>query len=269
MKRVFVILGILFISLSSFGAEKRVAISFRAGLYSPSSQTYNDDVIPPINNMLTEFTAWLSSAGLNAKLDELDEIKGGMTYGGEIEFFVVPQFSLAFGAELWKKKPSASVKANGVVGGDSYDISEDYQIEASLTPLLLTLRVNLSSERFRAYLGGGAGYYMGKILVKDEWDWKENGVSFEKGSHQIESTGESIIPHVNGGFDFDLSENLSISADLRYSFGTIKSFEIKKDTTDPTSIGKNLTYEDVNGVEKDFKWELSGFNFGVNLKIKF
>lgn len=249
--------------------EKRIAFSLKGGLYIPSSSTYNDEVLPPVNNSLTEFNAWLSSAGLKSSLDELDEIKGGITFGGEVEFFVSRGFSFSLGAEYWKQTPKASVEASGNVGGDSYEISDKYQIEHSLIPILATLRASLPSDRFRAYIGAGIGYYMGKIILKEEWDWKENGISFEKGSSKLESSGKAIIPHLNGGFDLDITNNISISADLRYPLGKIKSFRIDKDTSDPTAVGKNLKYEDVNGKEKDFKWELNGFNFGVNLKFKF
>ncbi len=261
--------SILSFSVLLIGEEKRIAFSLRGGLYTPSSSTYNDEVLPPVNNSFTEFTAWLSSAGLKTNLDELDEIKGGMTYGGEVEFFVSRNLSFAIGAEYWIQKPKASIKASGSISGDSYEISDEFEVSASLIPVVATLRVGLPSERFRAYIGGGIGYYMGKVFIKEEWDWKENGISFEKGSHEIESSGKAVIPHINGGFDFDIKKNISISADLRYPLGTIKAFKIEKDTSDPRSIGENLKFEDVNGEEKDFKWELSGFNFGVNIKFKF
>ncbi len=266
--KTFIILTLLF-PLLLMAEEKKIALSLKGGFYSPSSSTYNNEVIPPVNNSLTEFNAWLSSTGLKSNLDELDEIKGGIVFGGEVEFFVSRQFSFSFGADYWKQTPKASVGASGTVGGDSYDISDKYQINFSLIPIFTTLRVSLPSEMFRAYIGAGIGYYMGKIVLKEEWDLKENGVSVEKGSHELESSGKAIIPHLNGGFDFDITKSISISADLRYPLGKIKSFRIEKDTSDPTNVGENLKYEDVNGEEKDFKWELSGFNFGVNLKFKF
>ncbi|MGQ9471630.1 MAG: hypothetical protein ACUVR0_08075 [Candidatus Aminicenantales bacterium] len=79
--------------------KKGFSISFKGGIYTPSSSTYNDEALPPINNDLTELSAFLSLAGLTSKIDELDEIRGGMIYGGEIEFFFNPMFSIAFGAE--------------------------------------------------------------------------------------------------------------------------------------------------------------------------
>lgn len=266
--RAFTILISLFPFLL-MAEEKRITFSLKGGLYTPSSSTYNNEVLPPVNNSLTRFNAWLSSMGLKSNLDELDEIKGGITFGGEVEFFVSREFSFSFGAEYWKRTPEASIKASGTVSGDSYEISYKSQIEFSLIPVFTTLRVSLPSEMFRVYIGAGIGYYMGKIVLKQEWDEKENGISFEKGSHELESSGKAIIPHLNGGFDFDITKNISISADLRYPFGKIKSFRIDKDTSDPTAVGENLKYDDVNGEEKDFKWELSGFNFGVNLKFKF
>lgn len=269
MRSKFFLIFILSFSVLLIGEEKKIAISLRSGLYTPSSSTYNNEVIPPVNNSLTEFNAWLSSAGLKSNMDELDEIKGGIAFGGEIEFFVSRQFSFAIGAEYWRQTPKASIEASGTVSGDSYDISDKYQIEASLIPVLATVRISFPSNKFRAFMGAGIGYYMGKIILKEEWDWKENGISFEKGSHEIESSGKSLIPHLNGGFDFDITKNISISADLRYPLGTIKTFKIERNTSDLASIGENLKYEDVNGKEKEFKWELSGFNFGVNLKFKF
>lgn len=267
LKTFFVLL--LFLSVFLTGQDRKIAFSLKGGFYTPSSSTFNNDVVPSVNNALTDFNAWLSSAGLKSSMDELDEIKGGITLGGEVEFFVSSRFSFAIGVEYWRQKPKASVEASGKIGGDSYDISSKYDIETSLIPVIATLRASLPSDNFRAYMGAGIGYYMGKVVLKESWDWKENGISFEKGEHELESSGKAIIPHLNGGFDFDLTKNISICADLRYPFGTIKSFKIEKDTSDPASVGESLKYEDANGEEKEYKWELSGFNFGISIKFKF
>ncbi|MGQ9471629.1 MAG: hypothetical protein ACUVR0_08070 [Candidatus Aminicenantales bacterium] len=124
------------------------------------------------------------------------------------------------------------------MGGNSYDFKDKLSGERSLIPILGTVRVALPYKKFRAYIRGGVGYYMGKIAFKWDQDLRKNGNSIEKRSLEWEASGKAIIPHIDGGFDFDISENLLFSADLKYPIGKIKTFKVDKNTEDPDSVGK-------------------------------
>lgn len=66
-----------------------------------------------------------------------------------------------------------------------YDILK-MSIKASLVPITVSLRAH-PLTKIDGYIGGGAGYYMGKIIMKEEWNYQMNGESYDSGSREIES----------------------------------------------------------------------------------
>jgi len=270
MKLKNVIISILLLSSVLFGADKKFSLSFRCGYYLPSSSTYNDEMRPALNANLNNLNTWLIEEGFTNNLTELGKINGKMLFGGELEFFPVSIFSVAVGAQIWQNSlPQGSLQGSGTIDNIPYDISEKISVKASVVPITVSLRAHLLTGKIDGYIGAGAGYYMGKVVMKEEWNYQMNGESYDSGSQEIESKGNSILPHINAGFIINLMRNVALSLDARYPLGAIKSFTIKRDTVDPTNVGNKLRFEDSNGVEKQFKWELSGIDTGLNLLIRF
>jgi len=117
-------------------------------------------------------------------------------------------------------------------------------------------------------MGGGLGYYFARYTEKESWTWVEGDETVDSGSRKTVATGDAVMPHAEVGAEYKLSSRVSLLAVIRYPFGTIGSFKIKKSADDPAAVGQKLTFYDSDGVQRDFKWELSGPVLGVNLKIK-
>lgn len=266
---VFLIAG-FFILTSCLQAKKRIGISIKGGFYSPLSSTLNNKYIPQINQAFVSMATGLGSFGLSTELAVIEKIGGSTTYGGEIELFFMPHFSLALSGEYWEKKAlSASVDATGNIEGSSFNTNMKYVMDVSLIPIVGTIRYNLPYKRLVGYLGFGVGYYIGKINYSWEYKIKKDEFTYYNEYWEYESLGISIIPNVNLGLEFKITNNIFIAADLKSPLGSIKSFEIKKSTLDSTEIGEELGYVDIDGNEKPMKWELTGFHIGISSKIKF
>ena len=116
-------------------------------------------------------------------------------------------------------------------------------------------------------MGGGVGIYMSKVEIDEGYNCMKNGVKILDEEEAMEAKASSMIPHINAGFDFNMTENISIAIDLRYIFGKIKSFKIKE-SYDKNKVGNELKFVDEKGMEKNFQWELNGLNFGIFLRVK-
>jgi len=227
-------------------------------------------MFPALNANLKNLDTWLIEEGFTTNLTELRKINGKILFGGELQFSPVPIFSVAVGAQMWQNSlPQGSLQGRGTIDDIPYDILEKMSIKASLVPITVSLRAHPLTGKIDGYIGGGAGYYMGKIIMKEEWNYQMNGESYDSGSREIESKGNALLPHINAGITINLMRNVGLSLDAKYPLGKIKSFTIKRDTEDPTNVGNKLIFEDSNGVEKQLKWELSGIDVGLNLLIRF
>ncbi|MBC7350172.1 MAG: hypothetical protein H5U05_09390 [Candidatus Aminicenantes bacterium] len=270
MKLRNVIVGIVLLSSILTAADKKFSLSFRCGYYQPSSSTYNNGVNPAINANLNILNAWLIEEGLTTELTELGKMSGKILFGGELEFFAVNKLSVAVGAQVWQNSlPQGSLHGTGTIDDIPVDVSEKMSVKASLIPITVSLRAHYLAGKIGGYIGGGAGWYMGKVIMKEEWNFQSNGETYDSGTREIESKGSSILPHINAGFKVNLMDNIALSLDARYPLGKIKSFTIKRDTGDPAQVGQKLTFIDIYGEEKQFKWELSGVDVGLNLLIRF
>ena len=250
-----------------FGAEKKPTLSLKGGFYSPSSSTFNNEAVPSTNRELKDIASYLMASGFSPNYDELEKMKGNATFGGEIELFFLRRFSITLGAEYWKSTSSASLEASGHVEGSLYGANLNIDFKASLMPITCTLRMRFPYKKLRTYAGGGIGLYMGQVELQEDYNHTKDGDSVRTSEISEEARGSSMIPHVNGGFDLNITETLSLGIDVRYLFGKIKSFEIKE-SSDKSRVKSQLTFVDENGLEKAFQWELDGINLGIFLRIK-
>lgn len=269
MKIKRIVVALLALSVLAYAGDSKFSLSLRGGYYLPVTSTFNDDYLPAVNQYLNELNSYLTSLDFTSTVSEMKKLKGGAVFGGELEIFASQQFSIALGAEYWSKKTAGSIDSEGTIDDVSYQISEGSLIKTTVIPIVATFRVNLPFKSFRAYIGGGVGYYLGKVKVEDSWSWIEGSETVDSGTREVKSSGSSFVPHANIGVDLNLSGSIVLAADIRYPFGSINSFKIKSDTEDENMIGEKLTFMDMNGAEKDFKLELSGPSLGIKLKILF
>lgn len=250
---------------SAFSFDKKFYISFRGGYYSPSSSTFNNEALPPTNRELNETAAMIYSLGVNPEYEELNTIKGAFSFGGELEAIFWKGFSFSIGIESWKDSSSGKTKFTGNIGDSFYNIAREADIVMSVSPIYLTLKYSILLQRFRFYGGTGAGYYKSKIKLSS---FSKLWSNYAATTQEIEAQENVFIPHINLGVDFNIVKFLLISIDIKYVFGSIDRFEIKK-STNAELILRELTFVDNNGIQLPFKWELTGPNIGIVLRFLF
>ncbi|MCX8159420.1 MAG: hypothetical protein N3G18_00625 [Candidatus Saccharicenans sp.] len=270
MKKIRLLLvALVILATAAIGAEPRLAFSLRGSYYVPSSTTFNKEYVPAVNASLKQLSDFLADMGLAGTSQNLAEITGTFSFGGELEFKAGPQFFVALGAEYIFKNVKSELNVSGTVEEVAVDVAQQGKVGLSSLPLLLTIRINLPITTVRVYLGGGVGYYFNRAVITEKWRWQENLINISEGSRKVVATSQNIFPHANVGADLAVSTRLYLSGDIRVPFGTVKAFKIKSDSLDSSLVGQNLTFINADGLEKDFKWELVGPVISVSLKYKF
>lgn len=264
-----IVIGVLLLSVWVLAQQSPVSFSLRGGYYLPSSSTFNKDYVPVVNNNFNELNTYLTDIGLKGTVQEFKKMTGAAIFGGEFEFKASEQFSLVLGAEYSQKTFTGFLDSSGTIEEVSYEVTEESKFRMSVIPIYGTFRINLPVRVARVYIGGGAGYYLGRIKAEEQWSWVQGSETVDTGTRKTIASGQAVIPHANLGAELKLGGSVTLAMDLRFPFGAIKSFKIKSDTADSNLAGQNLTFVDDKGIEKEFKWEMTGPNLGVNLKIKF
>ena len=270
MKKWFLMAGILAgsCSLSALDTGGRLSFGLKGGMFSPSSRTFNREIVPAFNRSIEDFITQAAAFGFSSKSDSLDEIGLGPLFGAEVEWFFLPYLSAALGTEYFRRTPSAYSEASGQEGGTTYELRQDYRVRACIIPVLMTVRYHFPLKRWRIYAGAGAGYYSGRLDFKTDFSLKINGAPAEAETSRNEGTGRAVVPHLSAGLNFELIKRVSLAADVRYALGKINSFKIKNHTQ-AEMVGLEMTYIDAAGDEKPIRWELSGLSLGILIKVNF
>ncbi len=269
MKLKGVLLGVLMLSTVVLAQDSKVAFSLRGGYYIPSSSTFNNEYISVVNNNLLEFAQYLQDLGLSGGYRNMGKLNGAIIFGGEFEFKVGPQFYIVLGSEYLFKNFENNLEMIGSVEDLAVEVIHQGKVKMSSLPILATIRIDLPVTAVRVYFGGGAGYYLSRVSLEENWLWQENLVAVSSGERKIKATAQDVIPHGNLGAELKLSEKFYLAGDIRVPFGTVKSFKIKSDTLDESLVGQKLSFINSEGQETDFKWELTGPSLTVSLKYKF
>ncbi|MDD8020046.1 MAG: outer membrane beta-barrel protein [Acidobacteriota bacterium] len=271
MKIKPLIIALLTLSVMAYAQEEKQKFSFsiRGSYFIPLSSTFNNQLRPATNENLHALVTYLKDFGLTSFYNEMGKMNGAINIGGEFEVRATEQFSLAFGVDYAFKTLSTSVNSGGTVDSISYSVNETGEVGLSVLPITATFRINLPFSKIRAHIGGGLGYYLARYTEKESWQWIEDEESIDSGTRKTVATGNAFLPHAEAGAEYKLSRKISLAAIIRYPFGTIGSFKIKEASDDPAAVGQKLTFIDADGIQRDFKWELSGPLIGVNLKFRF
>lgn len=211
---------------------------------------------------------WLSSRpNLPAVVKErekntiLGSFRMSNSLGGEMEVFLSKKISLALGAELKKKSPTDFIF--GDVGSSLLTSDFQFQFDASLIPILGTVKFNIPYHNLRLYAGAGVGLYLGKIKMS----WISNGLS-GVGNDRIRASASAFIPHLNWGLDYRIAKGIALGLDMRYVMGSFDSFTIK-DCVDPEMIGQKLDFRGASDGTNSFPWSIKGLSVGLTIKFKF
>ena len=270
-RTILVGIGLLFSIHGLLAAGESIfSFALKGGYALPSSKTLNEGIIAPANALLQDFRSFLTPLGFEGSLKEGPKISGGFNFGGEIQIRVLKSCHLALGIESFQGKSKGWLEGTcgGMYDGTASDLRFDSEYRASFIKIYGTVRFYFPLGKWRGYAGGGAGFTRAKISLDESYAQTVNGIDFSSG---VTTDGQStkILPHINGGVEMPLFGWLKLCADFQYVIGTIKNFELTDDSERHPHVGKTLTYWDAQGIEKEFVWELSGFQAGLFLRISF
>lgn len=268
-KLILMLLLVLGLLGSGRAQNSRVTLSLKAGYGMPYSSTFNKEYVPAVNSELKDMAEFLKDFGLSSSYLQIHKLRGLILFGTELEIKATQQFWLVIGSEFWLKTMTTALDASGTVSDINYSIQDQGEIRLYVLPILATVRINLPFEVARIYIGGGGGYYFSWLRMEQQWSWMSGSDYIDFNSRKVLASGRALLPHANIGGEVKLSENISFNLDIRYIFGSIKSFKVKKDTLDANNVGQNLIFTDSQGVKKEFRWEMSGPVIGAQLKFKF
>ena len=209
---------------------------------------------------LRDVTVSLKGAGISFRGMGLSFLKTSTSIGGEMEVFLSRRFSLALGAEFRSNSPADARLSSGSVSTQFFNGNSAFEVNASLIPILGTVRFNVPFHKFRAYMGAGAGLYIGKLRI----NWQSPDFSDER----FYARGMALIPHFNGGLSYNLSKRISVGLDVRYVMGNLNSMTIKE-CFNASMVGQKLDLKGISTYSSQFPWELKGLNMGFMVRFNF
>jgi len=246
------------------------SLGIRLGFFGPISTTLNQEWIKARNADMTILSRTFSALNYSVSQDSLLPITDNTAFGGEFEYRFGNRMSLVIGAEYVRFKRTGSVQAFSIVDGAA--VSADFLISSrvSALPLMAGVKRTFTVIGANAYIGAGVGYYLSRLSV--ETDLKFEGLIIGIPYRElVKGSGGAFAPHVNLGIDFPVADTAILSAEVRIPFGTVNSYTIKKReaVTFAEGTGDTMTFIDIQGQTRPFKWELTGINAGLVLKWMF
>jgi hypothetical protein len=136
-------------------------------------------------------SAVFRGAGFSKNDVGMSFLKTTASVGGEMEVFLSDRFSIALGAEFRSNSPSDIRLASWEISTQFLNANSAFETKATLIPILGTVRFNVPFKKFRAFIGAGAGLYLGKLRI----NWQSPDFVDER----FYTKGMAIIPHFNGG----------------------------------------------------------------------
>jgi len=254
----FILSGLLV--TNGFGSDEKnkQTNENKFSLASPSWQLGQS--ISTNNTKMRDISVSLKGTRTSSRDVGLSFLKTSKSIGGEMEIFLSDRFSLAVGAEFRSNSPSDARLSAGEVSTHFSNGISAFETNASLIPILGTVRFSIPFQKFRAYFGAGAGLYLGKLRIS----WQSPDFADER----FYARGMAVIPHLNGGLSYNLSKRISVGFDVRYVMGTFNSLTIKE-CADLSMVGQRLSLTDINTYGNQFPWELKGLNMGFMVRLNF
>jgi outer membrane protein W len=194
-----------------------------------------------------EPSAKRAGVGLRVSYYEIDDVQiAGEVYEPDATALVEGNFTLFLNRLLSVELAAGYAKSdvNFNVAGFTGDFGEFTQI-----PILGTLRVHLWHPDVNRpsgfYFGAGLGYYINDHELSDGFTSVLPALSVD--------VDNSIGAHVNGGFEINLVDNVSLNLDLKYIFRNKADVKLSEPT-----LGSSTSEID-----------LQGLIFGVGIKYYF
>ncbi|MBC7363482.1 MAG: hypothetical protein H5U07_02920, partial [Candidatus Aminicenantes bacterium] len=186
--RVYLIwMMLLFLGLMGWAQEQQAknSLSLRLGYGIPYSSTFNKEYVPAVNAQVKETAEYLQNLGFSSSYLPMHKLSGLILMGVELEVKATQQFWLVLGSEFWSKGLNTALDVAGNIDEVSYTIQDVGKMNFYVIPILATVRINLPFEMARIYLGGGLGYYLSYLTIKQQWNWLENSEAIDTGSRDL------------------------------------------------------------------------------------
>ncbi len=243
VKRIGLLCGVAVLTVLMTGAlaaaTAHAGISFRVyGGYSMLNPTdYN-------NYLEGQANQGIASGGGSATVNNLTY---AIPYGVDVRLGTNPGLLLSLGFTGFSGK--AGFSWENAFWGETLERVDTISVMGGLGSVLYAL----GSDSYSVYFGGGAGYYMVNlkktIPVEEVWWWNEYEYAAKK---------NQLGFHGLGGFQFFLSENIALGAEIIYRVLTIPEMTFTEHDI-PAWVGETWNQ----------KLNLSGINIlaGINIYI--
>lgn len=265
----------LFFSLASFlippdlnAARRPLWISVELGLFRPSSATLNNELIPLLNQILSDLEAEAGELGLKTRRGPLGKINTNLSLAAEIEMPLGNQFSLVGGIGYWKKAVSASVEAWGELNNFFFWLEDVTNVSMRLIPIRVSVRGEKRWGRWRYFGGLGLTWALSQFEYTSRFQFLELSGSFEEDYFREKARGRAFLPHGEAGADYTGEEKIRFGIIIRFPIGKINYLKVVE-SSDPQNLGQQAVFIDQRGREKSLCWELTGLQAGLILRYLF
>ncbi len=259
----------LFLNPKDLEAAKRpLWVSLELGLLRASSATLNDELIPLLNQILSDLEAEAKDLGFKTSFSPMGKINTSLSAAVEVETPVWNQFSLVAGIGYWKRSVFASVEASGELNNFFYGLEDSTGVSMRLIPV----RVSVRGEKMRGfwrYFGGvGLTWALAQFEYTSRIQFLDLMGSLEEDYFREKARGRAILPHAEAGVDYTWREKFRFGVIIRIPIGKISKLKIV-DSSDPQDLGEEAVFIDQWGREQFLSWELTGFQASLVVRYLF
>lgn len=175
----------------------------------------------------------------------MEHIKGGIAFSGEVKYHLVSNPKIY----LMGSGGYISDKTSGSTLFDSID-KVNIELHISAIPILLTGLYVLPAGKLNIHLGGGIGYYLGKVKI----EFKSQ--TYPETNEETKWDGSQIGFHVLSGVEYYITKRVSLSGNLMYRLAKIDKLEDDNGKRVRVGLDQKILRLDFSGLEIK-----SGVNF--------
>jgi len=179
----------------------------------------------------------------------MEHIKGGIAFSGEVKYRLVsnPKIYLMCSGGYISDKTSGSILFEFFDDG-SDKLNLEFHISA--IPILLTGLYVLPAGKLNIHLGGGIGYYLGKVKREAKVQ------TYPELNEETVWDGSQIGFHVLSGVEYYITKRVSLSGNLMYRLAKIDKLEDENGKRVKVGLDQKILKLDFSGLEIK-----SGVNF--------
>lgn len=168
----------------------------------------------------------------------MEHIKGGIAFSGEVRYRLVSHPKIY----LMCSGGYVSDKTGGSVLADSFDIL-NIDLHTYAVPILLTGLYILPAGKLNIHLGGGIGYYLGKVKIEYKWQ------TIPEANTETKWDGSQVGFHGLGGIEYYITKRVSLSGNLMYRLAKIDKLKDENGKRVKVGLDQKILKLDFSGLE--------------------